>query len=78
VIQNPGGPEGDGSGGSGELYYYDLATSQIVFVQQLPPGIYTSQDLRDSENLYFSHSGGYADLWSGKPGLFIVHAPPQP
>lgn len=78
VIQNPAGPEGDGSGGSGELYYYDLATGQIVFVQQLPPGIYTSQDLRDSENLYFSHFGGYADLWSGKPVLFIVHIPPQP
>jgi hypothetical protein len=78
VIQNPGGPEGDGSGGSGELYYYDLATGQIVFVQQLPPGIYTSQDLRDSENLYFSHFGGYADLWSGKAGLFILHIPPQP
>ena len=77
VIQNPGGAEGDGSGGSGELYYYDLATGQIVFVQQLPPGIYTSQDLRDSENLYFSHFGGYADLWSGKPRLFIVHVPPQ-
>jgi hypothetical protein len=77
VIQNPGGPEGDGSGGSGELYYYDLTTGNIVFVQQLPPGIYTSQDLRDSENLYFSHFGGYADLWSGKPGLFILHAPPQ-
>jgi hypothetical protein len=78
VIQNPGGPEGDGSGGSGELYYYDLATGQIVFVQQLPPGIYTSQDLRDSENLYFSHFGGYADLWSGKAGLFMLHTPPQP
>jgi hypothetical protein len=77
VIQNPGGPEGDGSGGSGELYYYDLATGQIVFVQQLPPGIYTSQDLRDSENLYFSHFGGHADFWSGKPGLFILHVPSQ-
>ena len=77
VIQTPGGPEGDGSGGSGELYYYDLATGQIVFVQQLPPGIYTSQDLRDSENLYFSHFGGNADFWSGKAGLFILHVPPQ-
>jgi len=77
VIQSPGGSEDDGSGGSGELYYYDLATGQIVFVQQLPPGIYTSQDLRDSENLYFSHFGGYTDLWSGKPVLFIVHVPPQ-
>jgi hypothetical protein len=77
VIQNPGGAEGDGSGGSGELYYYDLATGQIVFVQQLPPGIYTSQDLRDSENLYFSHFGGHANFWSGKPGLFIVHVPSQ-
>ncbi|MFL7868876.1 MAG: hypothetical protein AB8I58_08615, partial [Anaerolineales bacterium] len=26
IIQRPGGGEGNGSGGSGELYYYDLAT----------------------------------------------------
>jgi hypothetical protein len=78
VIQNPGGPEGDGSGGSGELWYYDLATSQLVFVQQLPPGIYTSQDLRDNENLYFSHFGGISNLWSGNAGLFILHVPLKP
>ena len=77
VIQNPGGPEGDGSGGSGELYYYDLAIGQIVFVQQLPPGIYTSQDLRDGENLYFSHLEAMPISGLGTR-LFIVHVPPQP
>jgi hypothetical protein len=79
VIQNPGGMEGDGSGGTGELYYYDLATGEIVFVQQLPIGIYTSADLRDEENIYFSHFGtGKANIWSGDAGLFILHIPPQP
>jgi len=78
VIQNPGGREGDGSGGTGELWYYDLATGQIVFVQQLPPGIYTSADLRDNENIYFSHFGTENNIWSGKAGLFILHVSPQP
>jgi len=78
VIQNLGGAEGDGSGGSGELYYYDLATGQVVFVQQLLPGIYTSQDLRDDENIYFAHFGGFGNLWSGDVRLFILHVPPEP
>ena len=76
VLQKPGGAEGDGSGGSGELYYYDLATSQVVFVQQLPVGIYTSADLRDDENIYFSHFGSYSNIWSGNPNLFILHVKP--
>jgi hypothetical protein len=78
VIQNPGGQEGDGSGGTGELWYYDIATGQIIFVQQLPVGIYTSQDLRDKENIYFSHFGTKYNIWSGKAGLFILHIPPSP
>ena len=78
IIQEPGGPEGDGSGGSGELYYYDLATGEIVFVQQLPVGIYTSADLRDDENIYFSHFGGTSNIWSGNARLFILHVPSQP
>ena len=78
ILQDQGGPEGDGSGGSGELYSYDIATGQVAFVQQLPQGIYTSQDLRDSENLYFSHFGTAANIWSGKAGLFIVRVSPQP
>ncbi len=77
VIGKPGGPEGTGSGGSGELYYYDLFTRQLVFVQQLPVGIYTSADLRDGENIYFSHFGGTANIWSGNPRLFILHVPLQ-
>lgn len=78
VIQNPGGAEGNGSGGTGELYYYDLATGKVVFVQQLPVGIYTSADLRDDQNIYFSHFGNAANIWSGNPGIFILHVPPQP
>jgi len=78
VIQNPGGAEGDGSGGSGELYYYDITTGQVIFVQQLPVGIYTSADLRDDENIYFAHFGGGGNLWSGDVRLFILHVPPEP
>ncbi|HLO18052.1 MAG TPA: hypothetical protein VK206_24690 [Anaerolineales bacterium] len=74
--------EHDGSEGTGELYYYDLAKGQVVFVEKLPPGIYTSQDLRDNENIYFAHFGGTRDpvfhfvdnLWSGDVHLFILHA----
>ena len=77
VIEKPGGPQYTGSGGSGELYYYDLVTKEIVFVQQLPIGVYTSADLRDEEHLYFSHFGTKANIWSGTAGLFILHVPPQ-
>ncbi|MCX6039305.1 MAG: hypothetical protein NTW99_15765, partial [Chloroflexi bacterium] len=76
ILQNPGGPEGQG--GTGELYTYDLATSEVVFAQQFLPGIYTSQDLRDNQNIYFAHFGGYSNLWSGAVRLFILHVPPQP
>ena len=78
IIEKPGDPPYTGSGGSGELYYYDLTTKEIVFVQQLPIGVYTSADLRDSENLYFSHFGTKANIWSGTAGLFILRvAPPK-
>jgi len=86
-IENPGAAEGEESVGTGELYYYDLATGQVVFVQQLPPGIYTSADLRDDENIYFAHFGrnnllsqfeGADNLWSGDVRLFILHVPPEP
>ncbi len=77
VIEKPGGEANTGSGGSGELYYYDLATSQLAFVRQLPVGIYTSADLRDGENIYFSHFGTKADIWSRSASLFILHVPPQ-
>lgn len=78
VIQNPGGAEGDRSFSSGELYYYDIATGQVVFVQKLLPGIYTSADLRDGENIYFAHFGEYGKLFSGDARLFILHVPPEP
>jgi hypothetical protein len=78
VIHKPGGKIGDGSGGTGELYYYDLTTGQKVFVEQLPVGIYTSADLRDGENIYLSHFGNKWNIWSGEPGLFILKVPPQP
>lgn len=78
VIQQPSNPDAyDGSGGSGELYFYDLGTRRIVFVQQLPRGIYTSADVRDGDNIYLSHFGTSFNIWSGKPGLFILHIPPQ-
>jgi hypothetical protein len=66
VIANPQG--------SGELYTYDLASGGLAFVQQLPVGIYTSADVRDRQNIYFSHFGGLDNLWSGSPKLFILHA----
>jgi len=64
--------------GTGELYVYDLASGQLTFVQQLPVGIYTSADLRDQENIYFSHFGTNSNIWSGNPGLFILHVSSQP
>ena len=64
--------------GSGELYVFDLASGEVTFVQQLPVGIYTSADLRDRENIYFSHFGVTANIWSGNPRLFILHVSPQP
>jgi hypothetical protein len=78
--------EHDGSAGTGELYYYDLAAGKVVFVEKLLPGIYTSQDLRDNSNVYFAHFGGTRDpvfgfvnnLWSGDVRLFILHFPPVP
>lgn len=63
--------------GSGELYAYDLTSGELTFVQQLPIGIYTSADVRDGENIYFSHFGGSDNLWSGKPELFVLHISPQ-
>ncbi len=78
VIKKQGGTAGLGKAGSGELYYHDLATGQVVFVQQLPRGIYTSADLRDSKNIYFAHFGSDTNLWTGKPSLFILPAPSIP
>ena len=75
IIKNPGAAVGNGRMGSGELYYYDIASGQVVFVQQLPVGIYTSADLRDSQNIYFAHFGSDTTLWSGNPRLFILHVP---
>ena len=63
IIREPGGADGNGSGGSGELYYYDLVTGQVVFVQQLPVGIYTSADIRDSQNIYFAHFGNSTQIY---------------
>ena len=77
--------EHDGSQGTGELYYYDLVARKAVFVEKLPPGIYTSQDIRDGDNIYFAHFGGTRDpvfgfvnnLWAGDTRLFILHVPPH-
>jgi hypothetical protein len=62
-----------------------FVTGQAVFVEKLPPGIYTSHDLRESENVYFVHFGGTHDpvfhfidnRWSRDVRLFILHTPPQ-
>jgi hypothetical protein len=75
IIQKAGGTPGSGRVQSGELYYYDIASGQVVFVQQLPVGIYTSADLRDSQNIYFAHFGNSTNIWSGEPKLFILQVP---
>ena len=72
-IRKPGGAIGNG--GSGELYYYDLATGEVVFAQKLPVGIYTSADVRDSQNIYFAHFGNETNLFSGNPRLFVLNVP---
>jgi hypothetical protein len=74
---------GNGMGGGDrdgfdELYAYNIATGEIKFVQQLIPGIYTSADLRDSENIYFAHFGDFNDFWSGHPDLMIIHVTDAP
>lgn len=69
---------GGAKGGFDELYAYNIASGEITFVQQLPAGIYTSGDLRDSENIYFAHFGGYDNFWSGHPNLMIIHVPDIP
>jgi outer membrane protein assembly factor BamB len=69
ALENPGG--------SGELYSYDIATGEINFVQQLPPGVYTTADLRDNENIYMAHFGT-DDVWRGKGRLIILRAGSTP
>jgi len=78
IIQKSAGAAGSGKADSGELYYYDIATGQVVFVQQLPIGIYTSADLRDSQNIYFAHFGNETNIWTGQPKLFILRVPSTP
>jgi hypothetical protein len=64
VLENPAG--------SGELYSYEIATGKITFVQQLPPGVYTTADLRDDRNIYMAHFGTVDDVWKGRVGLMII------
>ena len=62
-----------------------MISPQVVFVEKLPRGIYTSQDLRDSEMYILLISAAHVtqsfiivdNLWSGDACLFILHAPPQ-
>ena len=58
--------------GTGELYEYDIATGKFTYIQQLPVGIYTSADLRDSKNIYLAHFGNNSDLWSGRVRLMVI------
>jgi hypothetical protein len=76
VIGN--GMDSGSGGGFDELYAYHVATGEITFVQQMIPGIYTSADLRDNENIYFAHFGGLDNFWSGKPRLMIIQDPKVP
>ncbi len=78
IIQKAGATAGTGKVDSGELYYYDIASGQVVFVQKLPVGIYASADLRDSQNIYFAHFGSEANIWTGSPRLFILRVPSEP
>ncbi len=64
IIENPQG--------SGELYSYDIATGEISLVQKLPPGVYTTADLRDDENIYMAHFGTNHDIWKGRARLIMI------
>ena len=70
VLENPEG--------TGELYAYDIESGQVRFVQQMLPGIYTSGDLRDEENIYLAHFGSYDNLWSDRARLMIIHLEEKP
>ena len=65
VLENPDG--------TGELYAYDLETSEVEFIQYLPRGIYTAADLRDDENIYLAHFGTLENLWSGRARLMMLN-----
>lgn len=68
----------DNPAGTGELYMYDISTGEYSFIQKLPPGTYTSADLRDAENVYFSHFGTKSNPWIGRPRLFILNLAMMP
>ena len=59
--------------GSGELYAYDLESRQVRFVQKVLPGVYTSADLRDDENIYLAHFGSRDNIWSDRVRLMVLH-----
>ena len=61
--------------GTGEMYVYDISTGVYSFVTQLPPGIYTSQNLQDDEYVYFAHFGTKQNLWSGRARLIAIDVP---
>jgi hypothetical protein len=61
-----------GPAGSGELYAYEIASREVRFVEQLPPGVYTSGDARDSRRVYFAHFGTVADPWHGRTRLMVL------
>jgi len=58
---------------SGELYAYDIESGQVRFVQQMLPGVYTSADVRDDENIYLAHFGSYDNIWSDRVRLMVIH-----
>lgn len=63
---------------TGELYEYDIATSKVTYIQQLPVDIYTNADLHDEKNIYLAHFGSQQNLWSGRVHLMVITVPQEP
>lgn len=61
---------------SGRLYQYNIESGKFSFVQQLPAGVYTSQNLRDDENIYLAHFGTERNVWSGNVRLMVIDVTP--
>lgn len=65
VLENPQG--------TGEMYAYDLESGEVRFVQKMPPGVYTSADIRDNQNIYMAHFGTAGNVWSDRVRLMIIN-----
>ncbi len=56
----------------GRLYMYEIESGEFSFVQQLPVGVYTSQNLQDDQNIYLAHFGTERNVWSGTVRLMVI------